>query len=409
MGEKARMGLYSVGAGIQGLRDVFSPPELPEGVAYSTKPEALQKRFWDEYGRQTVEFAQVEAENVKGIKKFAGDTIQAITQMIPTILLGAAGSSAVGLGMLGMSAAGNAAQQALKEGATQEKALAYGLLIGGIEAATESIVGGLPFMKGVGDKAIEGILKPVKSNVVRALANRVIDAGGEALEEIIAGSLDPVAKRITYDKDAKFPKLSELAYEGGVGFAVSAVLGVLPTIQDVFKYKNIDEAFNAAVETVESLPDGYKSKTMPRGDKEAFVKQVQEDFTEHATRVGNGLANLIEGKTDYGLPIAPEGEIVYGEDRSGVSFKPAEQPSIEAPSQLQEIQPVPDEKETSSIITPETQETDSTALQANIHRHNIELSGVSSSNGLTVKIKFRLDRYVDDPEAIGQSLWENIT
>ena len=87
-------------------------------------------------------------------------------------------------------------------------------------------------MKGVGDKVTESVVKPIKNRIIRTAISKGLDGIGEAVEEIIAGALDPFARRITFDPDAETATAEDLLYQGAIGFGISALLGLPETIVD---------------------------------------------------------------------------------------------------------------------------------------------------------------------------------
>lgn len=89
-------------------------------------------------------------------EQFLGNAAQSIGFMMPSILTGgaAAGASnsatiakAASLGQMGLAAAGKSGEEAMNDGASAGKALAYGAVKGGIEVVSEIVVG----------KALEGL------------------------------------------------------------------------------------------------------------------------------------------------------------------------------------------------------------------------------------------------------------
>ena len=57
--------------------------------------------------------------------KLAGDIVQGAAGMIPSTMMSAVNPT-MGLQMMGLSAAGSSAQEAMEQGATKGRALAYG-------------------------------------------------------------------------------------------------------------------------------------------------------------------------------------------------------------------------------------------------------------------------------------------
>ena len=74
--------------------------------------------------------------------RIAGEVSQGIGGMLPSIAANVALPGS-GMAVLGIQAGGQSAQEALNEGATLEQAVNYGVLSGGLEAATEAMFGGI--------------------------------------------------------------------------------------------------------------------------------------------------------------------------------------------------------------------------------------------------------------------------
>ncbi len=153
---------------------------------------------------------------------FGEELAQGVGGMLPSVAVAFAtgGSSAVAqassLLTTGLGAAGNATEQALGEGASLGQAKAYGAAIGGIEAATEKLVGrGLDKLYGSGffDNIIP-IGDWAKTGIGRYAANAV----GEGFEEALTELADPLAKTIYKGKDA-LEDYTDLEYWKGVGKA----------------------------------------------------------------------------------------------------------------------------------------------------------------------------------------------
>ena len=137
---------------------------------------------------------------------------QAIGQVGATVLtgsLGKAGSASSKIlanASLFTSASGRGTQEALQEGEELGKATIYGLLSGTVELATEKLVGGsLSRFTGSGllDKPINNVINKLvsgngaKSTILKHIFKVGIDSIGEGLEEVTAGMINPLLRRIT--------------------------------------------------------------------------------------------------------------------------------------------------------------------------------------------------------------------
>lgn len=293
LGEKAKSGLSSAAEGMQSVYNIGDNPVVPKG----------RDLFQKEITKDRKAFAQAENENVNGILRIAGDATEAVTRMLPNIMLGAAGGpSVIPLTLMGASAAGSARQEALTAGATEQQATTYGLLIGGIEGATESIIGGIPFMKGIADKGVSKLTSPIKNKFAKILATKAIDALGEGGEEIIAGFLEPYAKRTTFDKTAANKSVSELAKDFGMGVLVSGVLQLPQTSVDLYRTARTSSDINnqavIAADTAVAMGNKYKSakmldKTsladMDFDQKINLINQTKEDLQKYVSDRFNQL------------------------------------------------------------------------------------------------------------------------
>lgn len=295
--EKAKSGLIGAAEGLENARTIGeSRPDI------KTARELIPDR--NVQSRQ--EFAQAEAENVSPFLRGLGGVTEAISRMVPSIALGAIGGApAIGTTFLGASAAGNARQEALSQGATDEQASAYGLLIGSIEGATESLVGGIPFLNGVSDKLISKLTSPIKNKIAKSIVNGIISSGGEGVEEVISGFLEPYAKRATYDKNAENKKVSELATDFAMGAIVSGILQLPATSLNLYADSkqgyDINNQASIASDTAKAMGEEYQSnqmatetpvEKMDTDKKMELILQTKKDLQEYTE---NKLDELSQG------------------------------------------------------------------------------------------------------------------
>lgn len=131
------------------------------------------------------------------------------------------------LGVTMAGAAGNATEEAFKEGADYWRGLGYGVASGAVEGATEKLLGGAT-SKIFGAGMLDGVVRSVAGEVAEQGARRVIkDAAGEAFEEALAELVNPALKSIYKGRDA-FKEYGEADYWKGVG--ESALVGGLSSV-----------------------------------------------------------------------------------------------------------------------------------------------------------------------------------
>lgn len=175
-------------------------------------------------------------DNILGnsLGQIAYDAVNTSANMVPSILAATAaniivpGSGAwIGSILMGMSAGGNAYQQALNEGFDKDEARMYGIMVGASEMIMEKFVGGIEkfggnaagrfFVRNMGaaDKALKMIAKQIGS------------MASEFTEEYLQTVLEPVLQNIILDTDHEVEFISpEALYAGILGALTAAVMAV---------------------------------------------------------------------------------------------------------------------------------------------------------------------------------------
>lgn len=127
---------------------------------------------------------------------------------------------------------GSGAQRARQEGATLGQQFAYGTLSAATETVTEKLFDGLAgvYGKGAADDVVRKVISKMTNSEPGQIALRMLaSSGGEAIEEVIAGVLDPLYQKIYNGKSyGENFDASELLYSaliggilGGAGGAVN--------------------------------------------------------------------------------------------------------------------------------------------------------------------------------------------
>lgn len=254
------------------------------------------------------------------------DVASGIGQLIPAAVaayftggtsLAASGASiagmtvpqAVALGVTTTSAAGNATEQAYREGAGRYKGLLYGTASGAMEAATEKLTGGIGmYGKGllngvVKSTAREGVEAVAKTGVKRVISNAI----GEAGEEVIAELANPAFKSIYKGRDA-FEEYKDADYWRGVGHA--GVVGGLTSIaaegtvgrvtKTAGAYADAQSIFEE-LESIEKRAAKMDMDTFARSE-EKYNKSIKQNYLQLESVLKNApskqRANIIK---KYGL------------------------------------------------------------------------------------------------------------
>lgn len=161
-------------------------------------------------------------------RDFIGGISESAGAMLPAIATGGA-ASAAGLGagttqalnylVFGSGAAGNAAKEAINNGASADEAVQYGLYSGMLEVLSESMFAGITGMNPSG--ALDDILKKLNDNgTIKFLTDTI----GEGVEEGIVTFLTPYIARATYNPQAASATWKEMMQAISSGAAMSLLM-----------------------------------------------------------------------------------------------------------------------------------------------------------------------------------------
>ena len=242
---------------------------------------------------------RIDAEHAKQknnpVYNFFADAGYNFGHMLPTITATSIASSLGAAPMIvniigGSTTAINSftsgAREALKNGASEDEALAYGLMSGAIEGVGEYAIGGLYGTgKGMADtlaaKAIKRFGKDVTKKAVHPTTRALLNYGkgliGEGAEEIIQEALDYGARKSTYDKDSRI-SVKDLAYAGLLGSFMGGIGSIPHVISEsaygidaIKDYKDLAKSINDLVES----GGRETAKTFVQGMRTAWNGQIQ--------------------------------------------------------------------------------------------------------------------------------------
>lgn len=172
--------------------------------------------------------------------------------------------------VMGASAAGNAAEEALADGASKDRALTYGTAVGVLEALTEKAFDGVAgiFGKGTFDEWIEGTVKnAVKSEAGQRAVLRFVDALGEGAEEFVTELGNRLVNEVIVDTDERDLRetFSDATYSGLMGIVVSGIMQAAGSINT----SNPTTAAGAVIDNVKAAWNKGKAAVAEMGTKKA--------------------------------------------------------------------------------------------------------------------------------------------
>ena len=178
-------------------------------------------------------------------------------------------SGAVGSGVLGLSAAGNAYAEMVNLGYDKGQARSYAALIGASEAGLQYILGGIGSLGKGGEGLFGGLTKQALQNVDNGLARVAIKLGGnmlsEGAEEYLQEIITPVLRNVALGENNEFHLFSaDAVYSGILGALTAGVMEGGQTISEgVSTYstgKTLKES--KAVEHLKAAGSTYSADTV---------------------------------------------------------------------------------------------------------------------------------------------------
>ena len=292
--------------------------DLAVAAELSGAADGLRSTRAAEYGRDIDE-----RYGATGLWKLGGDVAAGAGQMLPTIGINAVTGGTMGMPWLFSSAAGNAAAQARAGGADEETAFLYGILSGGVEAATERISAGIPGLNKTG--LLDDVLSRVASSPTgRGAVKKLVDVLGEGAEEYISEIAGAYLARLwNGDERGAWQTFVETQpdalYAGLVGTLTSAVMN-LPGEAYALARKNKPGAVPDAQQSGNSVP-----RLFTRDEVQGMsAREVSENYD--AIRESMGLwdkdGELPENMPESGTVDVPavDSESPAGDNGENIDF-----------------------------------------------------------------------------------------
>ena len=201
------------------------------------------------------------------------DLLNTTSNMLPSILVGAATGSIGGLATMGASTVGNAYSEMRNLGYNEWQSRGYATLVGASEVMLQSLLGGIGKLGGKYSVS-SGVTKLVSKfdNALAKLAIKVpLNMASEGLEEAIQTVLEPAFKALATGEDFEAPEWEEILYSGLLGAlsagtleGTSSTIGAIGSMKTANKYRNIygDNAVDLVAEALEIDPENAHAQKM---------------------------------------------------------------------------------------------------------------------------------------------------
>lgn len=273
------------------------------------------------------------------------DTVTTTANMAPSILtsmavgiLNPVAGEAVGTGLLGASAAGNAYQEMLNAGYEKGQARTYSALVGASEAGLQYLLGGISKLGGkVSGNAVAKMIDGIDNAFLRAAVELGGNMFSEGLEEGLQEVLTPWFQNLVFQTDEDV-NWSEVAYSSLLGALTAGFMDGPQTVSDAVSFgraKNSPgasaqvyaEGGGAAATIVSAAPEkGYSvSQNQERGTTEITFAQKPSKEVQAALKE-NGFKWSKKGKLWYGSQSTEQAESIV---RGAMGISDADQARAE--------------------------------------------------------------------------------
>lgn len=217
--------------------------------------------------------------------------------------VGTAGMAGVpNLAALGTTAGGNAYIEAKNDGATNEQALAYGIVNGSLEVLSEKLFGGNPLYDtdaGLVNQLVEKLTD--NKTIMRILNSKGFDLLSEGLEEVVTEITEPWAQALIYaGKEAEFATWESVAnaFAGGVFLSVVGNLADLPVSM---RNREVQSVINDVTERVL-----YQAEQVADAGVQQAVADVREKMEYGEDVTAEDLGNVLNAMSEADAEVDAE-------------------------------------------------------------------------------------------------------
>ena len=237
--------------------------------------------------------------------------------------MGTVGVSALTKGVMFAGSAGSGISEALNSGATDKEAITYGAIKGAGDVITEMMYGGLgKTVKATGfstglSSADDILAKKLSGMVTSKLAKNLtefgVKASAEGFEEVMAGIVSAVGKKITYMSEEDMMEIMEdekLLEQFLMGAATSAAMqsGAIPGT----KKGSLIESTKKGADFITGLTDN-EQKVVDK-EIENRIKEKEKDGKKLRAQEKNRIIDQVNSDLDKGYISIDTIESVLGGD-----------------------------------------------------------------------------------------------
>jgi len=234
------------------------------------------------------------------------DVVSNTANMLPSIAVGAI-NPALGAASVGLSAGGNAYDEAIRDGYSPDQARAYAFLCGASEAGLQYFLGGISKLGSnvIGNSAIgkqvAASIQNIRSATMRVAAELGTKMLSEASEEYLQEILGPVFRNLALGEDNEFHLVTEeAAYAALLAIITTGVVEGPSTVDSAIaqRYNNYTDIRGGKI-------DGTQSRTQLDGTAGTGIRA----FVPDVDRLQQGAGGF--GQED----LSTTGELRLTEDR----------------------------------------------------------------------------------------------
>lgn len=290
------------------LDDLSNP--LPSGKL-KTGIKSFANQLANADSRHEENARQLQEQNAQVMQQLTQGHSQAakwIIEQMPSagnmlLNVGTAGMAGVpNLAALGTTAGGNAYIEAKNDGATNEQALAYGIVNGSLEVLSEKLFGGNPLYDTDAGLVNQLVAKLTDNKtIMRILNSKGFDLLSEGLEEVVTEITEPWAQALIYaGKDAEFATWESVAnaFAGGVFLSVVGNLADLPVSM---RNREMQSVINDVTERVL-----YQAEQVADAGVQQAVADVREKMEYGEDVTAEDLGNVLNAMSEADAEVDAE-------------------------------------------------------------------------------------------------------
>ena len=290
------------------LDDLSNP--LPNGKL-KTKIKSFANQLANADSRHEENARQLQEQNAQVMQQLTQGHSPAakwVIEQMPSagnmlLNVGTAGMAGVpNLAALGTTAGGNAYIEAKNDGATNEQALAYGIVNGSLEVLSEKLFGGNPLYDTDAGLVNQLVAKLTDNKtIMRILNSKGFDLLSEGLEEVVTEITEPWAQALIYaGKDAEFATWESVAnaFAGGVFLSVVGNLADLPVSM---RNREMQSVINDVTERVL-----YQAEQVEDAGVQQAVADVREKMEYGEDVTAEDLGNVLNAMSEADAEVDAE-------------------------------------------------------------------------------------------------------